>query len=319
MVGIHGLGGVGKTTIAIAVYNRCVERFEGSCFLESVREKSNTNVGIIQLQETLLSKILPSRNDKVDSVLEGITTIKERLCRKKVLLILDDVDQSKEIENLLGDCDWFDSGSRVIITTRDKKVLDNLGKDHQISIYKVEELNSSEARDLFNMHAFRKNEPEQEYSNLAKQIISYANGLPLALKIMGSDLYGKSIDQWSCAFEMYKKIPHGEIINKLKISYDGLGKSERDIFLDIACFFKGFKMDEVVNILDACKLFPNLGIGKLIDKCLITVDIWGILCMHDLLQQMGREIVQQESKELENRSRIWCHEDAYKLLTENMV
>ena len=266
MVGIHGLDGVGKTTIAIAVYNRIVERFEGSCFLESVRENSNTNVGIIQLQETLLSKILPSRNDKVDSVLEGITTIKERLCKKKVLLILDDVDQSKEIENLLGDCNWFDSRSRVIITTRDKKVLDDLGKDHQISIYKVEELNSSEARDLFNMHAFRKNEPEQEYSNLAKQIISYANGLPLALKIMGSDLYGKSIDQWSCAFKMYKKIPHGEIINKLKISYYGLGESERDIFLDIACFFKGFKMDEVVNILDACNLFSSLGISKLIEK-----------------------------------------------------
>ena len=98
-----------------------------------------------------------------------------------------------------------------------------------------------------------------------------------------------------------------------------MGESERDIFLDIACFFKGFKMEEVVNILDACKLFPNLGIEKLIDKCLITVDIRGILCMHDLLQQMGKEIAQQESKELENRSRIWCHEDAYKLLTENMV
>ena len=235
MVGIHGLGGVGKTTIATAVYNRIVERFEGSCFLESVRENSNTNVGIIQLQETLLSKILPGRNDKVDSVLEGITTIKERLCRKKVLLILDDVDQSKEIENLLGDCDWFDSGSRVIITTRDKKVLDDLGKDHQISIYKVEELNSSEARDLFNMHAFRKNEPEQEYSNLAKQIISYANGLPLALKILGADLYKRNIRYWKSSLEKYKIFPNPNIQQVLKISYDGLDETQRDIFLDIAC------------------------------------------------------------------------------------
>ena len=96
-------------------------------------------------------------------------------------------------------------------------------------------------------------------------------------------------------------------------------KKERDIFLDIACFFKGFKMDEVVNILDACKLCPSWGISKLIDKCLITIDISGILGMHDLLQQMGREIVEQESEELENRSRIWCYEDAYELLTKNMV
>ena len=54
MVGIHGLGGIGKTTIAKAIYNRIFEHFEGSCFLEDVREKSKTNDGMIQLQEKLL-------------------------------------------------------------------------------------------------------------------------------------------------------------------------------------------------------------------------------------------------------------------------
>ncbi|XP_030938860.1 TMV resistance protein N-like [Quercus lobata] len=58
MVGIHGLGGIGKTTIAKAIYNRIFEHFEGSCFLENVRENSRTNDGIIQLQEKLLSNIL---------------------------------------------------------------------------------------------------------------------------------------------------------------------------------------------------------------------------------------------------------------------
>ena len=318
MVGIHGLGGVGKTTISMAVYNRVVDRFERSCFLENVREKSETDVGIIQLQETLLFKVLQSRI-VVNSVCEGIAMIEDRLCNKKVLLILDDVDQSEEIKNLLGCCNWFALGSRVIITTRNKQVLANLGKDAQIRTYWVNKLSPCEARVLFNMHAFGKNEPKQEYSNLVEHIISSADGLPLALEIMGSDLYDKSIDEWVCASEKYKKIPHEKILDKLKISYFGLGEEEKDIFLDIACFFRGFYKDEVVNILDACQLFSNLGIGKLIDKCLITVGICGILHMHDLLQQMGREIVQQESKELENRSRIWCHEDAYKLLTENMV
>ena len=125
MVGIHGLVGIGKTTIAKAIYNRIVDHFEGSCLLEDVREKSRTNDGIIQLQENLLSKILLDKHLKVDSVVKGINMIQEKLHSKMILLILDDVDKSKQIENLLGLCDWFVSGSRVIITTRDEHLVSN--------------------------------------------------------------------------------------------------------------------------------------------------------------------------------------------------
>uniref|UniRef100_A0A7N2LFQ9 NB-ARC domain-containing protein n=1 Tax=Quercus lobata TaxID=97700 RepID=A0A7N2LFQ9_QUELO len=138
MVGIYGLGGIGKTTISKAVYNKIANQFEGSCFLENVTERSKINCDIIQLQETLLSKILRDRDLKVHNVFEG-----------------------------------------------------------------------------------------------------------------------------------------------------------------------------------SCDLYPDYGIGKLIDKCLVTL-AYGHLSMHDLLQQMGREIVQQESEELEQRSRIWRYKDAHKLLTRNM-
>ena len=243
--------------------------------------------------------------------------IKERICCKKVLLVLDDVDNSEQIEKLLGKCDWFASGSIVIITIRDKQALNTLPKRHLI--YRVKGLDPCEAHDLFNMHAFHTNKPKEDYSKLAELIISYAKGLPLALKVMGSTLCGKSIREWRSAFEMYKNIQQEEIQKILKISFIGLNKKEKEIFLDIACFFKGFYKDYVVKILDACDLYPDFGIRRLIDKCLITVDYFGTLSMHDLLQQMGRDIVQKESEELENRSRIWCHEDANKLLTENKV
>uniref|UniRef100_A0A7N2R304 TIR domain-containing protein n=1 Tax=Quercus lobata TaxID=97700 RepID=A0A7N2R304_QUELO len=59
------------------------------------------------------------------------------------------------------------------------------------------------------------------------------------------------------------------------------------------------------------------GIGRLIDKCLVTLE-HGCLLMHDLLQRMGREIIRQESDNLEKRSRIWRYKDAHKLLTRNM-
>ena len=110
-----------------------------------------------------------------------------------------------------------------------------------------------------------------------------------------------------------------KIQEKLQKSYDGWEKIEKDIFVNVACFFKGFKKDYVTNILETCNLYPCDGICKLIDKCLITVNQYGILSMHDLLQQMGKEIVQQESENPENRSRIWCYEDAYEVLTRNMV
>ena len=317
MLGIHGLGGVGKTTIARAVYNKIFDRFDRSYFLENVREMSWTTNGIIQLQETLLFKILQNTYLKVDSVPKGTELIMGRLCHTRLLLILDDVDESNQIVNLLGRCDWFSLGSRIIITTRDKQVLTTFGEDHLV--YEVKELGQREAYELFSLHAFQMNKPREEYSEIAKQIIHYANGLPLALKVIGSDLCGTSINEWKDALEKHKKIPHQDIQERLKISYDGLEKTEKDIFLHVACVFKGFKKDLVIDVLETCNLCPHYGIRKLINKCLITIDQYGILSMHDLLQQMGEQIVQEESENLENRSRICRYEDAYEVLTGNMV
>ena len=85
MVAIRGLGGIGNTTIAKAIYNKIVNVFEGSFFLENVKERSRSNDGIIQLQEILLSNILRGGNLKVDNISRGINAIKERLCHKRVL------------------------------------------------------------------------------------------------------------------------------------------------------------------------------------------------------------------------------------------
>ena len=318
MVRILGIGGIGKTTIAKVVYNRIFEHFEGSCFLEDVREKSKTNDGMIQLQEKLLFNFLRGKHTKMESVARGINMIKEVLHGKRILVILDDVDKSKQIENLFGNCDWFALGSRVLITTRDDHLLNNLGK--VCTTYKVTKLDNREALELFNQHAFGGNKLEEDYSKLANQVIQYANGLPLALKIIGSDLCGKTTSEWESAIGQYAKIPKGDIHKILKVSYDGLEELEKDIFLDIACFLKGRNKDNVVNILDACNLFATSNIPNLVNKCLVTIRHDGILGMHDLVQQMGWEIVRQESpKILETRSRLWYYDDACEVLTGNKV
>ena len=244
--------------------------------------------------------------------------IKKILSSTRILLVLDDVDEWVQIENFLGGYDWFVSGSKIIITTRDKHLVATPGKS--FSTYEVKELDQDEALELFSMHAFQSNKPKKDYLELANQVIQYTKGLPLALVIMGADLCGRTKPEWKSAIGKYERIPNKEIQKVLEISYEGLDETEQNIFLDIACFFKGFSKKYVMDILDSCDLNPIYGIQKLIDKCLISVDQYGKLLMNDLLQQMGKDIVRRESSQLPGeRSRLWHYEDVLDVLTENMV
>ncbi|XP_042960398.1 TMV resistance protein N-like [Carya illinoinensis] len=316
MVGIFGVGGIGKTTIAKKIYNSIFSQFDGHCFLTNVRETSNQVGGLVQMQNTLLNEILKaSKCFDVHNVDRGVYELKRKLCSRRVLLILDDVDKLVQLETLAGARDWFGLGSKIIITTRDQNLLHNHKVD---SKYEVKRLDHNEALELLSWHAFEEDKPMEDYVELSKQVISYAEGLPLALTVLGSDLRGQSINQWRSVLNKYKRIPSKNIQEVLCISYDGLDDNEKEIFLDIAFFFKGQHMDYVVKILDSCGFSPDNGIKRLIDKCLITITIHNTLWMHDLLQDMGKEIVQKEScKEPGTRSRLWFHEDVRYVLEEN--
>ncbi|XP_065634980.1 disease resistance protein RUN1-like isoform X2 [Quercus suber] len=321
MVGITGLGGIGKTTIAKAIYNSFSNRFKAKSFLENVREWSKTDQGIIHLQETLLKGVSKDKNLRVNTIYEGKTRINKILRLKKVLIILDDVDNADQIETLLGQCECFAFGSRIILTTRYKSLLVNRNGLSTYD-YGVKELDEDEAIELFRKHAFPRNEVPEDYLELEKQAISYAKGLPLALKVMGRDLCEKTIQEWNDALDYYKKNLHEDIKKILRRSYEGLTENEQNIFLDIACFFKGYNMsyNMIKDVLKACGLYPVYGIRKLIDKCLLTIDQYNYyLLMHDLLQQMGMDIVRQEAlKKPGERSRLWRYKEALDVVTKNM-
>ncbi|PNX78586.1 disease resistance-like protein, partial [Trifolium pratense] len=173
VVGIYGPGGMGKTTLAKAVYNFIADQFEFG-FEFKLRNSS-----------------------------EGISTIKQRLQRKKVLLILDDVDELKQLQALVGGLDWFSVGSRVIITTRDKHLLASHGID---VTYEIRELNKKEALELLRWKTFK-----------------------------GSNLFGKHIEEWNSLLDRYERIPNKGIQKILKVSFDALEEDEQSVFLDIAC------------------------------------------------------------------------------------
>ncbi|KAG7945346.1 hypothetical protein I3843_15G147100 [Carya illinoinensis] len=315
VLGIFGTGGIGKTTIANDIYNQISFQFEGSCFLKNIRETSKQIGGLIQLQNTLLSKILGTKLDINDDD-RGVRVIGYRLQYKRILLILDDVDEMVQLEKLAGDRAWFGSGSRVIITTRDQHLLDNYKVD---SKYKVMTLDDNEALQLFSLYAFDEKEPLKDYIDLSKQVTKHAQGLPLALKVLGSDLKGQNIDRWRSALDRYKNIPNRNIQKILQISYDSLEGREKDMFLDIAFFFKGEPLAKIMEIFGSCSFYPGHGIQRLMEKCLITVDGYGdeYVWMHALLQDMGREIEREKSSNPSKRSRLCFHDDVREVLEED--
>ncbi|RDX68598.1 TMV resistance protein N, partial [Mucuna pruriens] len=312
-IGIWGMGGIGKTTLARLVYEEIKENFKVSCFLENIREVSKTN-GLVHIQKELLSHLNVRSSDFYNSH-DGKKIIANSLRNKKVFLVLDDVSELSQLENLAGKQEWFGPGSRVIITTRDNHLL----KTHGVDItYKARGLPRNEALQLFCLKAFKRDQPEEEYLNLCKEVVEYARGLPLALEVLGSHLHGRTVEVWHSALEQIRSFPHSKIQDTLKVSYDSLQPMEKKIFLDIACFFKGMDIGEVINILENCGDHPIIGIDILIERSLVTIDTMYKLGMHDLLQEMGRNIVFQESpSDPGKRSRLWSQKDIDYVLTKN--
>ncbi|CAN6705598.1 unnamed protein product [Malus baccata var. baccata] len=312
VVGIWGMGGLGKTTIARAVYNEISCRFEACCFLENVKEGFMKH-DKLHMQTQLLSSISKNKVQRSDILEKGFQVMLNSQSQRKVLIVVDDVHKLEQIEALLGEQHSFGGGSRIIITTRDVQLLN--GAD---AIYEPKTLCYPGALELFRLHAFRKKQPTRDYDDLSSRAVNYAQGLPLALKVLGAFLYNKTVREWEDVFEKLKEAPQRGIIDVLKTSFDGLDHKEKDIFLDIACFFKGMGKDFATEILDSCGFNPHAGIRVLIDRALITVSEEEILEMHDLLEEMALEIVRKESiKEPGRRSRLWSYEDVYHVLTKN--
>ncbi|CAL8997787.1 unnamed protein product [Prunus brigantina] len=308
IIGILGMGGTGKTTIAKAIFNEFERSFQGKSFLSEVR-----NGDMVKLQNKLLCDILKPAKIKVTSVDEGTKKIKDKLGSVKVLVIFDDIDE-EQLDKLAIKRESFGPGSRIIVTTRNERVLKILEVDGTCS---PQTMSDKEALQLFCWHAFTEDHPnDKDYLELSKKIVDYCGGLPQALEVLGSYLRKRTKREWKSALKKLKRKPHRKIHEMLKISYDGLIDDEvKAIFLDISCFLIGMNKNYVVTILDGCDFDTEIGIGELHDRCLVSVDEGNNLIMHDLLRDMGREIVREKSPDItEKRSRLWDPKDVKEVL-----
>ncbi|CAN6555771.1 unnamed protein product [Malus baccata var. baccata] len=318
-IGICGMGGIGKTTIARVIFDNISNEFE--IFTWITCGVSQTPQGDLQLQKKLLYEALRQDID-VPNVNEGAIMIKNILCKRKVLLILDDVVNLGQLKSLAGNKEWFGLGSRVIITTRDENLLGEHGadskyKEHGVHRkYKVNLLSDMEALQLFRQRALN-DKFRKDYLELSTRLVHKAGGLPLALKIVGSSLLHKSQEEWHNALDKLESVPTGRISEMLETCYHALPDDEKRIFLDIACFFRGMDKERVVEILDYFGFNAMVGMEVLVERAFVTISNNKVL-MHDLIQEMGQQIVRKDSVvDPGEQSRLWLHEDVIHVLRNN--
>jgi hypothetical protein len=317
VIGIWGMGGIGKTTIAEEIFSQNRLEYEGCCFLPKVSEELTRN-GMKSVKENLFSTLL-AEDVKIDTPNRLSSDIERRIGRMKVLIVLDDVKDAEQLEVLIGTDEWLGPGSRIIITTRDKQVLAGKVDD----IYEVEPLDSAESFQLFNLHAFNKQKHlETEYDKLSKKMVDYSEGVPLVLKALANLLCGKDKAIWESQARSLKIEQIEDVHNVFRLIYSNLDYYEKIIFLDIACFFDGLKLElDLIKLLLQDRHYSvSNRLDRLKDKALVTISQQSIVSMHDIIQETAWEIVRQESvEEPGSRSRLLDPDDIYHVLKDNKV
>ncbi|XP_076904241.1 TMV resistance protein N-like [Bidens hawaiensis] len=211
---------------------------------------------------------------------EGVTKIRRLVSRQKVLLVLDDVDHFQRLESLGISPNWFHEGSRIIVTTRDKRSLGSI----PYALYEIRLLNRRESLNLFTRLMFARDGPIN--TKFIEEVAGRAGGIPLVLKV------------WSSHFQRSKKL-----FLDIACFFDNAWE-DKHLVVKVS-------QDEDLGF------FPNIEIKYLVDKSLVEITSDNELWMHHAIREMGLEIVRQENEdEPGHRTRLSDKRDVMRVLTE---
>ncbi|GLJ25363.1 hypothetical protein SUGI_0485650 [Cryptomeria japonica] len=304
IVAIWGMGGAGKTTLSKEFYNKKSSSIGKSSFVFDVRNAANKNELHIKQRQLLKNLGFKFNDEPFDNIEQGKMILSNYWRSLPVFVVLDDVDHRDQLEVLLPGKASLAPGSLIIITTRDKEVLKVSGIS---CIYDIKLMNQSHAKELFCWHAFLQSSPLLGFEDLVENFVHASNRLPLSLKVLGGQLHGCSNkDLWKDVFNKISKVQPEDIMNRLRVSYDSLDKEEKQMFLDVACFFIGESKMIAIAVWEGLGWSGLWGWERLVNKCLVELVDGNKIRMHEHLRDLGREIASTLSPHrLWNPHQLW--------------